>query len=158
MTAEIAAALTALKAASDITRALAGLRDAAIVQSKVIDLQQEILAAQASTLAVQEAQSALLQSVRDLEAEVAGLKAWHAEKQKYELTEVHTGVFAYKLKPDNGTAEPSHSLCSRCFQDGHKSILQSASRGSTKVLNCLRCNADIVVGYHQPGAARIVSR
>lgn len=148
---EIGTALASLKAASELAKALLGLRDAAVIQTKVIELQGEILSAQASAFGAQEAQSALLKRVDELEKEVAGLKAWTAETERYQLTEVAPGSFAYALKPDSGGAEPPHSLCSNCFHQGHKSILQADRRANaTSVLRCLRCNTEIVTKRATP--------
>lgn len=152
---EIAGALASLKAASEIAKAMIGLRDATAIQLKVIELNGEILSAQSSALSAQEAQSALLQRVGNLEKEIADLKAWDAEKERHELKEVHPGSFAYALKPDSGSTEPPHSLCARCFNEGHKSILQKATHTMKDWLHCSRCKAEIIVGRHSP-TARIV--
>jgi hypothetical protein len=146
MTAEIAGVIASLQASFEISKAFLGLRDTALIQSKVIELQGQILAAHQSALAAQDAQAALSQRVRDIEQEVTDLKAWGAEKQKYELAPVGPGSFAYTLKPDAGSTEPSHSLCPNCYQDGHKSILQAQARSLKKVLHCPRCKEDIIVG------------
>lgn len=147
MTAEIAAALTSLKAAAEIAKAMIGLHDAATIQAKIIELNREILSAQASALAANEAQSALLQRVGDLEKEIADMKAWETEREKYELKQVgERGAFAYTLKEQSGTSEPSHSLCPNCYEDGRKSILQPKLRsGLGEMLFCLRCRAEIHV-------------
>ena len=145
MTAEFAAVFTSLKTTSDIAKALMSLRDTALIQSKVIELQGEILSAQAGTLAAQESQSTLLQRVRDLEKEVADLKAWDAEKQKYQLTDLGRGAFAYTLKEQASSPEPQHSICPNCYQDSRKSILQRVTLpiGQVQVLRCLGCEAEI---------------
>jgi len=147
MTSEIAAALAALKAASDIAKALMGLHDSAIINAKVIELQGEIMSAQQSTLAAQEAQSTLAERERNLEKEVADLKAWGTEREKYKLKDLRSGVFAYALKEEAGAAEPAHLLCSNCYQDWRKSILQKEGRGivdgAVEMLVCLRCGSEI---------------
>ncbi len=150
MASEIGAALTSLAAVSDMAKALVGIHDAGVIRSKVIELQGEIISAQSSALAAQAAQSALLDRIRCLEQEVADLKEWNAEKQKYQLTEVGPGVLAFTLKPDSGSTEPAHSLCSNCYHDGHKAILQADKRSSADILRCLRCNAEIVVCRYLP--------
>jgi hypothetical protein len=145
MTGELAAAITSLKAAADIAKALVGLRDTAMIQSKVIELQGEIMSAQSGALAAQQAQSALLDRVRSLEKEVADLKAWDTEKEKYQLTQIGLGVFAYALKDQAGASEPKHFLCPNCYEDGRKAILQKETRypGMVDVLTCLRCGSEI---------------
>ncbi len=70
----IAVAVKSLKDAADIAKVLVGLRDAAQIKTKVIDLQSAILTAQSDALSAQHEQMVLLQQVRELQAEVAGLK------------------------------------------------------------------------------------
>src|SRR5258708_463343 len=83
--AEIAAGITSLRATLDIAKAMVGLRDAEAFRSKSIELQEIILRALDSGIEAREAYSKQLDAIRALEAEVARLKAWGTEKEKYEL-------------------------------------------------------------------------
>jgi hypothetical protein len=147
MMAELTAAFTSLKAASKIAQSLIGLHDTAIINGKVLELQREIMAAQQSALAANHAQSVLSDRVRDLEKEVADLKAWGVEREKYELKQVgQRGTFAYTLKEQSGISEPPHSLCANCYQDGRKSILQAKRRSDlSEILCCPKCATEIEV-------------
>jgi hypothetical protein len=120
----IAGLVSSLKAATDISKAMVGLRDGALIQSKVIELQGVILTAQQSALSAQSDQFAVLERVRELEKEIAHLKAWDTEKKKYELREVSPGAFAYVMKKSAKGGEPPHWLCAACYQRGNKFILQ----------------------------------
>ena len=139
------------KTLTDIGKALLGLRDAALIREKVIELNREILSAQASALATQTDQFTLLEQKRTLEKEVADLKAWDAEKQKYELVNVRPqnapggNAFAYALKKEASSTEPPHFICEHCYQDGRKSTLQEEVRypGATNVLFCPRCGLEL---------------
>ena len=84
-----------------------------------IDLQREILAAQAQ-------QSALIENVSKLEKEVTALKAWDADKQRYELKDLWRGFFAFIPKEGMENGEPAHAICANCYQRGFKSFLQSS--------------------------------
>ena len=84
----------------DISKAMIGLRDAQAVQAKVIVLNTMILEAQGSALSANEERSALIDRIRKLETELAGLKAWEAEKQRYQLKDFGGGTFAYELKQE----------------------------------------------------------
>jgi hypothetical protein len=153
----IASLLTSLKAASDITQALVGLRDEQKIQEKVIELTRQILSVQSSALAAQSAQADLLGRVRQLEADLARAKAWDTEKQNYELKKVsHGGVFAYVRKPNTGGVELPHWLCADCYSQGRKSILQMAGRDPSErnieLYKCHPCGSCIRVNYNiQPG-------
>jgi hypothetical protein len=78
------------------------INDAAATQGMVIELNAKILAAQSSVFAANEERSSLLDRVGELEKEVVRLKAWGAEKERYQFAEVGPGVFAYTLKPNHG--------------------------------------------------------
>ena len=70
----IAGMISALKGASDITKAMIGLHDAAIVQGKVIELQGKILEAQGAAFAANDERRELLEKIETLETEVRRLK------------------------------------------------------------------------------------
>ena len=71
----IAGMMTALRGATDITKAMIELRDAAMIQSKVIDLQAKILEAQSAAFAANDERRELLERIEALEAEVKRLKS-----------------------------------------------------------------------------------
>jgi uncharacterized protein YlxW (UPF0749 family) len=59
-------------------KALKDLNDAAVRNTAVVELQEKILAAK-------EAQAALMDQVRALEAKVAAFENWEAQKQRYQM-------------------------------------------------------------------------
>lgn len=151
----IAAALSSLKAAKDISQAMLGLRDAAAFQEKRLELQSKILDAQDAAFAAQQERVALLARVSDLENELADAKAWEAEKQRYELKSVQTGAFAYALKPEAQVTEPPHWLCATCYQKGHKSILQRGAAPHQRAWpwSCPSCKSVIYASFSGPSPA-----
>lgn len=122
-------AITGLKFAADLAIGLGKIHTLAEVQGKAIELQQIILSAQSSALAAQGQQFALIERIRDLEEEVASVKAWEETKQRYELQEPNPGTFVYALKAQTSTAEPKHWICAACYEDAKRSILQLKTRG-----------------------------
>lgn len=141
----IQAAIGGLQAAADIAKTMIGMRDAALIQSKTIELQSAILAAQSSALTAQSEQFSLIDRIRDLEENVRRMEAWETEKTRYELTDLGDGQFAYALKEGTQPTEPSHNICANCYNRAEKSILQFESRnpGRHKVLVCHHCGAEI---------------
>jgi hypothetical protein len=134
MAAEVLAGLGALKSAFDIAKSLKDIDDAARRNGAVIELQEKILGAQS-------AQAQLIESVSALEKEMAHLKAWNTDKERYKLTELRPGVTAYSLKEGMENGEPPHHLCASCYQGHHKTILQAATwqPGRCHVLICHDC-------------------
>jgi hypothetical protein len=111
--------ITAFKAAMDISKGIKDLDDRTRRNEAVIELQEKILSAQ-------QAQAALIQTVADLEKEIAALRSWEADKQRYELRDLQKGFFAFVLKQGMENGETPHALCTNCFQKGVKSYLQGS--------------------------------
>lgn len=141
MAAEFFAGLGALKSAFDLARGLKDLNDAAARNAVAVELGEKLLTAQ-------HAQSTLLERVSGLEKEMTRLKAWDAEKERYQLTEVSPGVFAYTVKPGMEAGEPFHMLCANCYQHNEKSLLQATQehRKARRVHRCPRCQAEFEMG------------
>jgi hypothetical protein len=117
MVGELFAGLSALKAAFDMSQTLSNIHDVTTRDRAVIELQKEILSAQA-------AQIGLVERVRELEKEVAGFETWDAEKQRYELKSLGWGAFAYMLKPAERGIRPPHWVCANCYEQRHVAIIE----------------------------------
>jgi hypothetical protein len=137
---------TSLNTAINIAKAMVDIRDATQVQGKVFELQRAILDAQQSVFAANEERTSLLQLVDRLEKEIADLKAWEAEKNRYELTALAPNVMAYKLKSSERNIEPIHLLCANCFTDRRKAFLiQTATTSHFDRLKCGRCGNELLI-------------
>lgn len=139
MVAEVFAGLSALKSAFDIAKGLKDIDDATRRNAAVIELQEKILAAQ-------QAQSTLVKTVGDLEAEVASLKNWEADKARYQLAELAPGIVVLAIKELMRNGEPFHRICANCASNGKKSYLQQHIRGtSVDRYKCNSCGEDLTV-------------
>lgn len=141
----IAGTVSALKGATDIAKAMMDLRDAQAVQTKVLELNSKILEAQRSAFAANEERTSLIARVSELEKELAEFKAWSAEKQRYELKQLHRGPFAYILREGEERGEELHALCTNCYQNGVKSFLQMSGDVNVHVRtwNCPACKMSV---------------
>jgi hypothetical protein len=147
----ITAAITGLKAATDLAQSFVNLKTSGEIQGKVVELQTVILAAQGSALAAQSEQFTLLDRIRNLETEIIQFENWEAEKQRYQLTDYGSGTFAYALKPSEAYGEPPHRICANCYNQGHKSLLQVLSIGSGQEhTQCSRCKTEVFLGTYSP--------
>lgn len=144
----IQGAISNLEAANELANTSIGLRDIATLHAKTIALRKVILRAQSSALRAQSEQSTLLERIRQLEQKIAEAQAWNDEKQKYQLTEINPGQFAYTLKEQTGSTEPHHMLCANCYNHNEKSILQTEIRyaGRRTVFFCQNCGSDMFLG------------
>ena len=146
--AELSAIFSTLQGVKDIAQGMIGLRDTALIQDKVIELQSAILDAQSAAFAEQEARTALVEKVGELEKEMARLKAWDTEKQRYELKPVGFGgsALVYQLKSEAEETEHPHNICTNCYEDGAKSILQGDRIKGDTFLFCPRCKMRLLTG------------
>jgi hypothetical protein len=157
MVAEVFAGISAIKSAFDIAKGLKDIDDAARRNAAIIELQEKILTAQ-------QAQSELIEKIRELEHKVAVFENWETEKQRYALTDFGGGTFALVLKPDKANGEPVHRLCPTCYEKGQKSILQFefvSSLSGREKWKCHACNSEFEFGPRQPPqnrSARAVMR
>ena len=140
----IQSAITGLKTASDIAIGLGKLNTLAQVQEKSFELGQIIVAAQAATFSAQSAQSSMVEEIRALKEEIASVKAWETQKQRYKLTPPWEGSVVYALKESIANSEPPHWICTSCYEDGRKSILnQIKTKDNWFLLVCPVCNSQI---------------
>jgi superfamily II helicase len=117
--------ISGLKVAGDLAKGLLDLKSLADVQGRVIDLQSAILAAQSSALSANADQAAMAEEIRTLKEALAKAKAWEIEKLRYKLVSPWEGAVLYALKQSQASSEPPHYLCTRCYGEGRKSILNS---------------------------------
>jgi DNA-directed RNA polymerase subunit RPC12/RpoP len=139
MIGEAFAGLSAFKSMYDAAKALKDINDATIRNGAVIELQEKILAAR-------DAQETLLKRIGDLEKEVTRFEAWKTEKDRYQLTDVGSGTFAYALKAAMRGTEPPHYICANCYEQSKKSILHHMRMaGGSDLLSCPRCSTKVLI-------------
>jgi hypothetical protein len=136
----IAQAFTSLQSATQITKALIGLRDTAMIDSKVIELRDHLIEAQGSTMQAQTEQSSLIQEVRALKQQIMNMENWNEEKQRYQLTAPWPGCFVHALKESCKGTEPPHWICEHCYQDSRKSILHNTFKDNNKRIIFVKCS------------------
>jgi ribosomal protein L29 len=145
--------ITSLKFAGDVAKSLLELKTLGDVQGKVIELQSAILSAQSSALSANAEQSAMVEEIRELKKEIAKVKAWETEKQRYKLTNPWSGGVAYALKETMANGEPPHLICTKCYEEGRKSILNPLKDANNfELFACPVCKSQIPTGYKGLGS------
>ena len=140
----IQGAITGLKTASDIAISMSKLNTLSQVQEKSFELGQVIIAAQAATFSAQSAQSAMVEEIRTLKEEIANIKAWETQKQRYKLNAPWDGTVVYALKESMANGEPPHWICTSCYENGRKSILnQIQGKDYDFMVVCPVCKSQI---------------
>lgn len=140
-------ALSGLKTAADIALGIGKLNTMVEVQAKAIELQQILLSVQSSALNAQAEQFSLIQTIRELEKEVAEIKAWQAQKLRYKLVSPWDGTLVYALTQESAQSEPPHWLCTMCFEAGGKGFYSSQNKSNRLLLICDKCKGELQTQY-----------
>jgi hypothetical protein len=146
---EISTALASVKVASDIVKGILSLNKDVAVNERAVELLSSILSLQKDLLSLQSDYGDLLKSKSDLEEELKKFNTWSKTESQYKLEEVSSGTFVHSPKNLNESKEPMHWLCTNCWEDQKKSILQITWQGeSSAKYTCPRCKNEIDVESH----------
>jgi roadblock/LC7 domain-containing protein len=146
MLAEMMTAFSSLKTVSDFATFVLNARVDAAVREKAIESQAAIVAAQSAMLNLQAQHQELLSQKDELKKQLMEMENWDAEATKYSLTDLGGGVFVYALKSDQTATQPMHYICSVCYQERKKSILQQSGKTMGGVpYACFRCKNTVWV-------------
>lgn len=135
----IQSAIAGLKTASDIAKGILDLKITTEVGGKVAELQNVILTAQESAFAANAAQSEMAEEIRALKDEMVRIKAWEAQKNRYQMESPWAGAVVYALKDSMKGTEPHHWICAQCYEDGKRSILQYRPKPGEKARYVCSC-------------------
>ena len=156
----VSGAFTALRGATDITKAMIGLRDSNKLDGKVWELQQAIIGAQTLVMEARETQVELVSEVARLQIKVAELQAWEEEAANYKLRSLSPGVLVRTFESVDESSTPQHDLCVTCFDRKQKSNLQRMvlAHARNSVLICNTCRSVIyATGQAMPEHAAILN-
>lgn len=141
-----AATVSTIKAAFDIGKGVQSLHTSVEVDQAIAEMLEKLLTARQQAMESLETETSLLKRIDELEHEIARLKDWTAEKERYELADTGQRSLAYRRKEGVEPAEPAHWICPQCYEDGKKSILKHETLpvGRAETLACHRCGFDVV--------------
>lgn len=150
MIAEISAALASLNTIREIAQNASSARDQANINEAVTDIQARLIEAQNGVIESQAEQTRLAARVEELEQECMRLEDWSREAESYRLHEIARGIFAYIHQNSEQPMESAHKLCSNCFNQGTKSILQQqrVAEGRQLRVKCHRCGSDMIFRHY----------
>ena len=155
----ITGAFAGLKEAGSLLKGFNQLKTEAEVAQKTIELNQIIASVQNDLFDAQSTYSAAISRIDELEKELMQIKNWAAEKQRYQLHELAPGSFVYRLKEEMTHGEPVHDICTQCYENGIKSILQfNGYQSSFHKYSCSRCQNVVLEPREYPDAFISTSR
>src|SRR3989338_2593931 len=140
---ELLMASQSVQALMNLLKAAHHLSNYNEIVAAVSEVNIKLLQANDVALASQEKQSKLATKVDELEKEIARLKDWSQEKERYELKEFAAGVFARIEKGFVGDFQSAHKFCATCFEQNSKAPLQQEKIeiGRHLSLTCHRCKS-----------------
>ncbi len=144
---ELLLASQSVQALMTLLKAAQGLSNYNEIVAAVSEVNAKLIQANAVALSSQEKQSSLTNQITELENQLRDLKTWESESQRYQLTKLALGAYAFTLKPGMENAEPPHYLCATCMNQRKKSILQPS--GNT-FLRCSLCGEEIQIANPSP--------
>jgi hypothetical protein len=146
--AEITAAISSVKTATTIVKGLINLSKDVAVKQKAAELLGVILSLQNGLSSLRSDYDQLLESKRGVEKQLKEFYNWSETESRYKLEEVHTSIFVYSPKESKKRKQPIHWLCTNCWEDRKKSILQcdyKHSKGAS--YTCPRCKTPIKMRF-----------
>ncbi len=151
----ITGTITSLRFAGDIAKSFLSLQSMTEVQGKVIELQSAILSAQGSAMEANSQQMTMVEEIRTLQSQIESMKGWREETKRYKLVEPWgNGSLVYALRDAAKASDPAHYICTKCFEDGRKSLLnpQENAKGWC-VFRCPHCKSEVLNGYRNASTA-----
>ena len=137
--------ITSLKAAFDISKSILEIKSTTEIQDKVIKLQSALMASRNSALELQE-------KVRTLEEQLRAANEWGDQESRYSLVcPWKSPAQVYALKRSASEGENPHFLCSNCFHNKRKVILNPSKKDGWILMACPSCGATIDTGYRGIG-------
>lgn len=122
---ELSGALTAARSILDVAKIAVDARDDAKLKAALTELQTKLFDATSAALQVAAHASTLQEQLDSVKRELRQIKAQAEERDRYALTEVRPGAYAYMSKAeDGGQSEPAHYLCQPCYDKGIKTVLR----------------------------------
>ena len=152
----IQGAISSLKAAAEISKSILDMKNMSEVQSKVIELQSALLEAQNCALTATASQFELQEKVRELEAKLKARGDWEEQKIRYQLVSPWKGpAQTYALKKSHSNGEQPHLVCSSCFHNEEKVILNPVKNKTGWIqMVCPKCKSVMDTGYRGIGGPK----
>lgn len=148
----ITSTITGLKTVGDLINGILNAKTSDAVNAAVREINTHLFSVQQEMLTAQSEQFAMVEEIRNLKEKIANLEAWDTEKKRYQLEDLWgIGVVAYALKESMSNGEPPHYLCTNCYNDGVKSILNpQKGKNNRLVLVCptTGCGAEFHSMFH----------
>ena len=142
---ELTMAFTSIKSALGMVKLISDSRKDANLQERTIELRDVIISIQSSFAELYERYSSLLSENGELKEEITQIHQWESTKSIYDLTKSKFGTYVYAPNESHPNSNPLHYLCTNCYDNRKKSILQVTKRASSTyyMYTCPYCSMKI---------------
>ena len=136
---------TSFKTLVDIAKGIREAKSATEQESKVTELQAALLGAQSLALSATNAQFELHNKVRELEEQLKAANDWGEQESRYSLVcPWGNSAQVYALKKASASeGEAPHFLCTNCFHNKKRTILNPTEGNYLMSLACPSCKATL---------------
>lgn len=134
---------TALKTASGVLKDLRSMKIDAAVMEKAIELNSLILDLQEQFMAAQAERAAMADEIRRLKGELEAKEDWLKEKQQYRYHKFETESVALVSVTEGDS--PTRFFCASCFENKQVRTLQPCQIKAGDGLKCPHCKTEILI-------------
>ncbi len=124
MIAEVAAAIARLKNLRDMIAAMKDSSEKSKLSGSIEDAQIKFIDLQRRLIESQESEATAKERARTAEHKCVELEEFAHEAERYSLKELSPGFLVYAMKDGAEETDPPHYLCTNCFSNHKKSIIQ----------------------------------
>lgn len=147
---EISALISGIKATIDIAKGLKSAHDSHTIVQAQSDILEQLTNLRMDALTLQDKTSALIQERDELQKKLIEFEKWQKTESKYHLEQVERGKFVYSPNDAKSPEQPSHWLCTNCWSNREKSILQASFHDEYEAYySCPRCKTEIHFRFKQ---------
>ena len=126
-------------------------------KGSTLEAQEQIMSLREGALKLHEENHELKNKIRELEEKLKTKEDWENEKNKYKLVNPQKGPGqVYALKKESAGDEEPHYICTNCFHNKSKIILNPSNKTRWIVMNCPVCKSSVETGYRGIGAPEYV--
>ena len=96
----------------------------------------------------------LKKQVTALESQLKAVGDWEAQKERYSLVSPWRAGQAYALKRSHAGGEEAHWMCTNCFHNSKRVILNPIKKDGWVLMACPSCKATINTDFRGIGSAK----
>ena len=133
---ELSMAISSIKTAIQISKTIIEINKDVAINQNAIELQNIIISIQSSVFDIHAKYYELLETKNNIEKELIEIKEWKVTESQYDLIEIYSGTYVYSPNGNHKSPKPNHYLCTNCFDNHKKSLLQIKKKHSSGFGDC----------------------